>query len=47
MTTTTHLRTIALHWHDLHEAAGTPVQHGAFGLAAASHASTNSTPTAP
>ncbi|WP_309029082.1 hypothetical protein [Streptomyces alfalfae] len=31
-TTATHLRTIALHWKDLHEAAGQPVQHGAFGL---------------
>lgn len=30
--TSTHLRTIALHWTDLHEAAGTPVQVGAFGL---------------
>lgn len=34
MTTTasTHLRSIALHWNDLHEAAGTPAQLGAFGL---------------
>lgn len=34
MTTTaaTHLRTIAIHWHDLHEAAGQPTQYGAFGL---------------
>ncbi|MFI9339997.1 hypothetical protein ACIG0D_01775 [Streptomyces sp. NPDC052773] len=34
MTTTaaTHLRTIALHWTDLHEAAGQPTQIGAFGL---------------
>ncbi|MFK0124911.1 hypothetical protein ACIQSP_16540 [Streptomyces nigra] len=31
-TTATHLRTIALHWTDLHEAAGQPVQVGAFGL---------------
>ena len=31
-TTATHLRTIALHWTDLHEAAGTPSQIGAFGL---------------
>ncbi|MFF7485612.1 hypothetical protein ACFZBC_08950 [Streptomyces luteogriseus] len=31
-TTATHLRTIALHWTDLHEAAGTPAQLGAFGL---------------
>ncbi|MFF6829613.1 hypothetical protein [Streptomyces longwoodensis] len=31
-TTATHLRTIALHWTDLHEAAGTPAQIGAFGL---------------
>ncbi|WP_055696519.1 hypothetical protein [Streptomyces silaceus] len=31
-TTATHLRTIALHWHDLHEAAGQPPQIGAFGL---------------
>ncbi|MEV2249378.1 hypothetical protein AB0I94_02275 [Streptomyces sp. NPDC050147] len=31
-TTATHLRTIALHWADLHQAAGQPVQHGAFGL---------------
>ncbi|WAL93957.1 hypothetical protein [Streptomyces sp. Je 1-369] len=31
-TTATHLRTIAVHWHDLHEAAGTPVIAGAFGL---------------
>jgi hypothetical protein len=31
-TTATHLRTIALHWTDLHEAAGQPTQYGAFGL---------------
>lgn len=31
-TTATHLRTIALHWNDLHEAAGQPAQLGAFGL---------------
>jgi hypothetical protein len=31
-TTATHLRTIALHWADLHEAVGAPTQHGAFGL---------------
>jgi hypothetical protein len=31
-TTATHLRTIALHWTDLHEAVGQPVQYGAFGL---------------
>lgn len=31
-TTSTHLRSIALHWTDLHEAAGTPAQIGAFGL---------------
>ncbi|MFJ6566248.1 hypothetical protein ACIQNU_02420 [Streptomyces sp. NPDC091292] len=31
-TTATHLRTVALHWADLHEAAGQPVQVGAFGL---------------
>ncbi|MGW7498618.1 hypothetical protein ACWGKA_30610 [Streptomyces luteogriseus] len=31
-TTATHLRTIALHWTDLHEAAGQPTQIGAFGL---------------
>ncbi|MEU6279760.1 hypothetical protein [Streptomyces sp. NPDC047028] len=31
-TTATHLRTIALHWTDLHEAAGQPAQIGAFGL---------------
>ncbi|HEY8985722.1 MAG TPA: hypothetical protein VIU15_39895 [Streptomyces sp.] len=31
-TTATHLRTIAIHWTDLHEAAGTPSQLGAFGL---------------
>ncbi|HZF92049.1 hypothetical protein [Streptomyces sp.] len=31
-TTATHLRTIALHWTDLREAAGTPAQLGAFGL---------------
>ncbi|MBZ6250540.1 hypothetical protein KVH27_19430 [Streptomyces olivaceus] len=31
-TTATHLRTCALHWADLHEAAGTPAQLGAFGL---------------
>lgn len=31
-TAATHLRTIALHWTDLHEAAGQPVQYGAFGL---------------
>ncbi|WP_108990419.1 hypothetical protein [Streptomyces coelicoflavus] len=30
--TATHLRTIALHWTDLHEAAGQPVTVGAFGL---------------
>lgn len=27
-----HLRTVALHWSDLHEAAGQPAQIGAFGL---------------
>ncbi|MEU0671334.1 hypothetical protein ABZ330_00280 [Streptomyces sp. NPDC006172] len=31
-TAATHLRTIALHWTDLSEAAGTPAQLGAFGL---------------
>ncbi|AQS70863.1 hypothetical protein [Streptomyces pactum] len=31
-TTSTHLRTIALHWTDLREAAGAPAQYGAFGL---------------
>jgi hypothetical protein len=31
-TTATHLRTIALHWTDLHEAAGQPTTIGAFGL---------------
>ncbi|MFE1586999.1 hypothetical protein ACFW6Q_15055 [Streptomyces sp. NPDC058737] len=31
-TAATHLRTIALHWTDLHEAAGQPAQLGAFGL---------------
>src|SRR5690606_28834155 len=31
-TTATHLRTIALHWTDLHEALGEPAQLGAFGL---------------
>lgn len=31
-TTATHLRTIALHWGDLHDAAGQPAQLGAFGL---------------
>lgn len=31
-TAATHLRTIALHWTDLHDAAGQPVQVGAFGL---------------
>lgn len=31
-TTATHLRTVALHWTDLHEAAGAPTQYGAFGL---------------
>lgn len=30
--TATHLRSIALHWTDLHEAAGQPVTVGAFGL---------------
>ncbi|MGY0023727.1 hypothetical protein ACVHNB_32755 [Streptomyces sp. YJ-C3] len=30
--TATHLRTIALHWTDLREAAGQPAQLGAFGL---------------
>ncbi|MDX3398417.1 hypothetical protein [Streptomyces sp. ME01-18h] len=30
--TSTHLRSIALHWSDLHEAAGQPTQLGAFGL---------------
>jgi hypothetical protein len=30
--TATHLRTVALHWADLHEAAGQPTQLGAFGL---------------
>ncbi|MGW2082647.1 hypothetical protein ACWCOW_38070 [Streptomyces sp. NPDC001939] len=31
-TTATHLRTIALHWEDLHDAAGQSVTVGAFGL---------------
>ncbi|MEV0443507.1 hypothetical protein AB0I84_13205 [Streptomyces spectabilis] len=31
-TTATHLRTIALHWADLHEAVGAPARVGAFGL---------------
>lgn len=31
-TTATHLRTVALHWSDLREAAGAPAQLGAFGL---------------
>jgi hypothetical protein len=31
-TAATHLRTVALHWADLHEAAGQPAQLGAFGL---------------
>ncbi|MFE0132423.1 hypothetical protein ACFWY6_12750 [Streptomyces sp. NPDC059037] len=31
-TTATNLRSIALHWADLHEAVGAPAQHGAFGL---------------
>jgi hypothetical protein len=31
-TAATHLRTCALHWADLHEAAGQPAQLGAFGL---------------
>lgn len=31
-TAATHLRTTALHWTDLHEAAGQPAQVGAFGL---------------
>ncbi|KAF2774654.1 hypothetical protein [Streptomyces sp. OM5714] len=31
-TTATHLRTCAIHWTDLHEAAGQPAQYGAFGL---------------
>ncbi|MEV5977527.1 hypothetical protein [Streptomyces sp. NPDC052114] len=31
-TTATHLRTVAMHWSDLHEAAGQPAQIGAFGL---------------
>lgn len=31
-TTATHLRTIAMHWSNLHEAVGQPVQLGAFGL---------------
>ncbi|MGV9282147.1 hypothetical protein [Streptomyces sp. NPDC003730] len=31
-TTAAHLRTIALHWADLHEAAGQPTVVGAFGL---------------
>lgn len=31
-TTATHLRTIALHWADLHEAVGTPATIGAFGV---------------
>lgn len=31
-TTATHLRTVAMHWTDLHEAVGQPVQVGAFGL---------------
>ncbi|MFF0512457.1 hypothetical protein [Streptomyces sp. NPDC004250] len=31
-TTATHLRTCAMHWTDLHEAAGQPATVGAFGL---------------
>ena len=31
-TTATHLRTVAIHWTDLHDAAGTPTTIGAFGL---------------
>ncbi|WP_432136801.1 hypothetical protein [Streptomyces sp. bgisy154] len=31
-TTATHLRTTAIHWQDLHEAAGQPTTIGAFGL---------------
>ncbi|MEU2443532.1 hypothetical protein ABZ588_08430 [Streptomyces althioticus] len=31
-TTATHLRTVALHWNDLHTALGQPTQIGAFGL---------------
>ncbi|GAQ52090.1 hypothetical protein [Streptomyces acidiscabies] len=31
MTTATHLRTIAIHWTDLHEAAGQPAVVGGFG----------------
>lgn len=31
-TTATHLRTIALHWGNLHDAAGQPATIGAFGL---------------
>lgn len=31
-TAATHLRTVALHWADLREAAGQPAQIGAFGL---------------
>lgn len=31
-TTATNLRTVALHWVDLHEAVGQPTQYGAFGL---------------
>ncbi|CAL9662432.1 hypothetical protein [Streptomyces sp. enrichment culture] len=31
-TAATHLRTIALHWTDLADAAGQPTQYGGFGL---------------
>lgn len=39
MTTTaaTHLRTIALHWTDLHDAAGQPAIHHGFGLGLRGH----------
>lgn len=36
-TTATHLRTIALHWTDLHEAAGQPAIHHGFGIGLKGH----------
>lgn len=36
-TTATHLRTIALHWRDLHDALAAPVVHNGFGIGLRGH----------
>lgn len=37
MNTTTHLRTIAMHWTDLRDALGQPAIHGGFGIGLRGH----------